>query len=305
MPDLADLFPGFASHWIDTDAGRIFARSGGSGPPLILLHGFPQTHVMWHLVAPKLAERFTVVAMDLRGYGWSSAPESDLKNDPRHEVYSKRAMAADVVKVMEELGHVRFAAVGHDRGARVAYRLALDHPGRVERLAVLDIMPTLTMWESMDAKRAMQVYHWTFLAQPAPMPERLIGADPVAWQDEKLASWSGTHTLDVFDPRALAHYHAFFNNPERIHALCEDYRAGATVDLALDQTDRDAGKTILCPTLAIWGASGIPAASSSPLDAWRASFAPKIEGGAVESGHFVAEENPGATLDLLIPFLTA
>lgn len=299
MPDLADLFPGFESHWISTDIGRIFARVGGKGPPVVLLHGFPQTHVMWHRVAPALAESHTVVAMDLRGYGWSSAPEGDAE----HRLYSKRAMATDVVKVMEELGHARFAVVGHDRGARCGYRLALDHPGRVTRLCVLDIMPTLTMWEGMTAKRAMQVYHWTFLAQPAPMPERLIGGNPTAWQDEKLASWSGTRDLSCFDARALAHYHAFFNNPDRIHALCEDYRAGATVDLTDDQADRDACRVIDAPVLVLWGGAGIPAASSSPLEAWRTTFAPKAEGAAVDAGHFVAEENPQDTLRHLLPFL--
>ncbi|MCP8939224.1 alpha/beta hydrolase [Alsobacter sp. SYSU M60028] len=301
MSDLADLFPGFESHWIDTQAGRVFARSGGAGPPLVLLHGFPQTHVMWHRVAPALAERFSVVAMDLRGYGWSSAP----RGDDEHLLYSKRAMAEDVIAVMEALGHVRFAAVGHDRGGRVAYRLALDHPGRLDRLCVIDIMPTLSMWEGMTAARALQVYHWTFLAQPAPLPERLIGGDPIFWMEQKLAAWSGTGTLERFDPRALAHYRAAFNNPDRIHAMCEDYRAGATVDLKFDREDRDAGRTIACPTQAIWGASGIPAANSSPLDTWRATFAPGIVGGAVESGHFVPEENPRAMLDLLLPFLLA
>ncbi|MHB2167023.1 alpha/beta fold hydrolase [Alsobacter sp. R-9] len=299
--DLADLFPGFESRWIPTEVGKAFARVGGSGPPVVLLHGFPQTHVMWHRMAPALARHFTVVAMDLRGYGWSSAPPGD----PAHETYSKRAMSRDVVTVMETLGHVRFHCVGHDRGARVAYRLALDHPGRVDRLAVLDIMPTLTMWEGMNAKRAMQVYHWTFLAQPAPMPETLIGGAALYWQDQKLASWSGTRTLEKFDRRAMAHYHAFFNNPDRIHALCEDYRAGATVDLLLDQADRDAGRRILSPMLAVWGNAGIPAASSSPLDAWRSTFAPQAEGAGVDSGHFLPEENPEATLALLLPFLGA
>ncbi|WP_293867047.1 alpha/beta hydrolase [uncultured Alsobacter sp.] len=301
MSDLADLFPGFDSRWIATDIGKTFARVGGSGPPVVLLHGFPQTHVMWHKVAADLATRHTVVIPDLRGYGWSSAPAGDAG----HVLYSKRAMGQDIVKVMEELGHVRFGVVGHDRGARVGYRLALDHPGRVERLALLDIMPTLVMWEGMTAARAMQVYHWTFLAQPAPMPERLIGGNPIAWQDDKLASWSGTRDLSVFDARALAHYHAFFNNPDRIHALCEDYRAGATVDLKQDQDDRDAGRTIACPVLALWGASGIPAASSSPLESWRTTFAPQVQGTGVPSGHFVAEENPADTLEHLLPFLSA
>jgi haloacetate dehalogenase len=299
MSDLADLFPGFASHWIDTQAGKIFARAGGRGPALALVHGFPQTHVMWHRIAPELAQYFTVVAMDLRGYGWSTAP----RGDGGVEVYSKRAMAGDVVAVMEALGHVRFALIGHDRGARVGYRLALDHPGRVERLALLDIIPTLLMWERMDAKSAMQVYHWTFLAQPEPVPERAIGADPVAWLDHTLASWTKAKSLDPFDPRALAHYRAFFNNPDRIHACCEDYRAGATTDLTQDRQDRDAGKVIACPVSAVWGSAGIPAAGASPLDAWRGTFAPGAVGQGVDSGHFVAEENPRATLDALMPFL--
>ena len=219
--------------------------------------------------------------MDLRGYGWSSAPESDLKNDPRHEVYSKRAMAADVVKVMEELGHVRFAAVGHDRGARVAYRLALDHPGRVERLAVLDIMPTLTMWESMDAKRAMQVYHWTFLAQPAPMPERLIGADPIAWQDEKLASWSGTHRWMCSIRARWRTTTPFSTIPSASTRSARITAPGRPSTLRSTRRTAMRARPSSAPRSRIWGASGIPAASSSPLDAWRASFAPKIEGGAV------------------------
>ncbi|PSC04642.1 alpha/beta hydrolase [Alsobacter soli] len=301
MSDLADLFPGFASKWIDTEAGKIFARVGGEGPPLMLLHGFPQTHVMWRRLAPALAERFTVVAMDLRGYGWSTAP----RGDGGLEVYSKRAMGRDVVAVMEQLGHVRFALVGHDRGARVGYRLALDEPGRVERLALLDIMPTLLMWERMDAKRAMQVYHWTFLAQPEPLPEKVIGGDPIHWLEHTLASWTKAKSLAPFDAGALAHYRAFFNNPDRIHACCEDYRAGATTDLAQDRADRDAGKTIACPTAVIWGSAGIPAAGSSPLDTWHETFAPQATGQAVDSGHFVAEENPQSTLDALLPFLTA
>ena len=301
MTDLADLFPGFQSHWIPVEIGKIFARSGGKGPPLLLLHGFPQTHVMWHRVAPALAEHFTVVAMDLRGYGWSSAP----KGDGGTAVYSKRAMGQDAVAVMHALGHARFAVVGHDRGARVSYRLALDHPGRVERLALLDIMPTATMWDSMDAKRALQVYHWSFLAQPAPVPERLLTADPLPWLDHTLASWTKAKDLSGFDPRALAHYRAFFNNPDRIHATCEDYRAGATVDPAQDRTDLAAGTRIVCPTHVVWGAAGIPAAGSSPLDTWHAGLAPQATGEAVDAGHFVAEENPQATLAALLPFLTA
>jgi len=299
MSDLADLFPGFESHWIATDAGRMFARSGGKGPPLVLIHGFPQTMAMWHRIARDLAKRFTVVLVDLRGYGWSAAPEPDA----RHATYSKRAMAEDVVRIMEELGHLRFAVVGHDRGARVAYRLALDHPGRVTRLALLDIIPTMTMWERMDASRAMQVYHWTFLAQPAPLPENLIRRAPASWLEHTLASWTKSKDLKAFDGRALAHYRAFFTDPARISACCEDYRAGATLDPVADEADFKVGRKILCPTLVLWGDAGIPAAGASPLDIWRQTFAPDAEGQPVDSGHFLAEENPQETLKALKAFL--
>jgi haloacetate dehalogenase len=296
--DLADLFPGFRSHWIDTDAGRIFARSGGMGPALLLIHGFPQTHVMWHAIAPHLSRFFTLVIPDLRGYGWSSTPSGDAA----HQTYSKRAMGADLVRVMETLGHIRFGVIGHDRGGRVGYRLALDHPGRVERLAVLDISPTVSMWDTMDAKKALQVYHWAFLAQPSPMPERLIGAHPTFWLDHTIASWTRDKSLAGFDPRALSHYRAFFNAPERIHACCEDYRAGATIDVAHDRLDLEAKKTITCPTFVLWGSAGIPAAGG-PLGQWRETFAPEAQGQAIDAGHFVAEENPEASLKALMPFL--
>ena len=222
-----DLFPGFASHWIDGEAGRVFARSGGSGPPLVLLHGFPETHASFHRIAPALARTHTVVCPDLRGYGWSSAP----KGDPVHETYSKRAMGRDVIRVMEKLGHVRFALAGHDRGARVAYRLALDEPGRVERLALLDIVPTFANWQRIREGQA-DAPHWDYLARPFPQPETEIGRDPLAYFDGLLAKWSKDGTLDVFDPRALAAYRQSCNEPSRIHAFCEDYRAGATVDCA-------------------------------------------------------------------------
>lgn len=301
MTNLDSLFPGFKGHWIDTEIGRIFARVGGEGPPVVLIHGFPQTHAEWHRIAPELAKTHMVVCPDLRGYGWSSAPHGD----GGRETYSKRAMGQDIVTVMQALGHLRFAVVGHDRGARVGYRLALDHPGRVERLALLDIMPTLEMWEGMDAARAMQVYHWTFLAQPEPVPERLLQGDAKAWLDHCIASWTASKTLDAFHPLALQAYAESFGDPSRIHAACEDYRAGATTDLAQDKADREAGKTILCPVLALWGEAGIPAKGASPLEIWRASFAPQAEGQAVASGHFLPEENPQATLSALKPFLAA
>jgi haloacetate dehalogenase len=299
MDDLADLFPGFQSHWIDTEAGRIFARSGGDGPPLALLHGFPQTHVMWHRVAPRLAKRFTLVLMDLRGYGWSSMPRSDESHRP----YSKRAMAADVVAVMGALGHARFRLAGHDRGARVGYRLALDHPGRLAQLAVLDIVPTYEMWAGMDAARAMATYHWLFLAQPDQLPERLIGGMPIAYLEHTLASWTSSKSLGPFDPRALAHYRAAFNDPARIHALCEDYRAGASVDREDDAADRAAGRRITVPLLALWGIGGFPAKGRSAIEVWR-EWADAAEGEAVEGGHFLPEEAPEVTADALFSFFT-
>jgi haloacetate dehalogenase len=296
--DLADLFPGFAAHWIDCEAGRIFARTGGSGPPLLLLHGFPQTHVMWHRVAPRLAERFSLVVPDLRGYGWSSAPRSDED----HRTYSKRAMGRDIVAVMEALGHVRFALAGHDRGGRVGYRLALDEPGRISKLALLDIVPTVEMWEGMDAEKAMATYHWLFLAQPDGLPEKLIGAAPLAFLEHTLASWTAGKSLDEFDERALAHYRAAFAVPERIHALCEDYRAGAGPDRRDDEADRAAGRRVACPLLAIWGAGGFPAKGRSTLDVWR-EWADAVSGSSLDGGHFLAEENPDATAGALLAFL--
>jgi haloacetate dehalogenase len=296
----ADLFPGFDSHWIDTEAGRIFARSRGDGPPLVLLHGFPQTHACFHHIAPALAETHTVVCMDLRGYGWSSAP----RGDPTHETYSKRALGRDVVAVMEALGHVRFAVAGHDRGARVGYRLALDQPGRVERLALLDILPTFHVWRQIR-DGTFPARHWAFLARPEPEPEREIGENPLPYFDGLLAKWSRDGTLDAFDARALAAYRQSCNEPNRIHAFCEDYRAGATVDVEQDEADLALYRTITCPTLLVWSEFYLTRGAKAPLDVWRETFAPGITGGKVPSGHFVAEEAPDATLALLRPFLSA
>lgn len=297
MTDLADLYPGFASHWIDTDAGRIFARSHGSGPPLLLLHGYPQTHVEWHRIAPQLAEKFTVVVMDLRGYGWSSAPRSE-----GGALYAKRAMADDAVKVMESLGHIRFSLIGHDRGARVGYRLALDHPGRLEKLVILDIVPTLDVWRGMNANGAMKMYHWSFLAQPAPIPETLIAAAPIQYLDHTIASWSAEKNLHAFDARAMAHYRASFSDPTRVHAACEDYRAGATIDRALDEADHAAGKKIQPPVLVLWGSAGLPGQGANPLDIWR-GWASDVQGHAIDCGHFLPEEAPEETLAALLAFL--
>jgi haloacetate dehalogenase len=297
MPDLADLFPGYAAERIDTSSGRIFARVGGRGPPLLLLHGFSETHVMWHRVAPKLAEKFTLIIADLPGYGWSDIPESDAQHTP----YTKRAMAAQLIEAMERLGHVHFALAGHDRGGRVSYRLALDHPGRLSKLAVLDILPTYEYWTKMDWRYALKIYHWTLLAQPAPLPETLIGGDPDFYLKNKLASWSKTKDLSVFDPRALAHYLAAFNDPMRLHAMCEDYRAGAGADFDHDKADLDAGKKIPVPMLALWGDTGIAQSAATPLDTWK-NWATDVRGGPVNSGHFLTEEAPEATAKALLEF---
>ncbi len=296
MTDLVDLYPGFESHWINTSAGKIFARTGGKGPPLLLLHGYAQTNVMWHKAAGELAKHFGLVLPDLPGYGWSAVPEARADHSP----YDKRSMAAAMVEVMEALGHVRFRLAGHDRGGRVAYRLALDHPGRVERIAVLDIVPTFTMWHGMDHTLAMKVWHWPFLAQPHPLPEMLIGKAPVEYLDWKMASWTKAKDLSAFDPRALAHYHAFFSDPSRIQATCEDYRAGESTDLAHDEADRAQGKKITVPLIALWGSAGIPS-ESGPLHIWR-EWATQVSGQPIDSGHFVCEENPDATAAALLAF---
>ncbi|KIZ33292.1 MULTISPECIES: alpha/beta hydrolase [Rhodopseudomonas] len=299
MPDLADLFPGYAAEWIDTSSGRIFARVGGDGPPLLLLHGFSETHVMWHRVAPQLAQKFKLIIADLPGYGWSDMPRSDAEHTP----YTKRAMAAQLIEAMEKLGHVHFALAGHDRGGRVSYRMALDHPGRLSKLAVLDILPTYEYWMRMDRAYGLKVYHWTFLAQPAPLPETLIGASPDFFLKNKLASWSKTKDLSVFDPRALQHYLAAFNDPMRLHAMCEDYRAGAHADFDHDKADHDAGNKIAVPMLALWGDAGIAQSAATPLDTWK-KWATDVRGGPVNSGHFLTEEDPDATAQALLAFFT-
>jgi haloacetate dehalogenase len=297
MTDLADLFPGFATHWITTAAGRFFVRAHGEGPPLLLLHGYPQTHVEWHRIAPQLAQRFSVVLMDLRGYGWSGAPRSE-----KGALYTKRLMAEDAIAVMERLGHIRFLLVGHDRGARVAYRLALDHPERLEKLALIDIIPTAARWQALNAAEAMKAYHWTFLAQPEPMPETLIAGAAPFYVDCTLASWTAAKDLSAFDPRALAHYRAALNEPSRIHAACEDYRAGATLDCADDEADQAAGRKIAVPLLVLWGGRGLGGGDSSTLDIWR-QWAHNVEGQPIPGGHFLPEENPQATLTALLAFL--
>ncbi|MEA2921583.1 MAG: haloacetate dehalogenase [Bradyrhizobium sp.] len=300
MPELPDLFPGYAYQSIETGSGRIFARVGGNGPPLLLLHGFSETHVMWHRVAPKLADRFTLIIADLPGYGASDIPESDSDHTP----YTKRAMARTMIEAMEKLGHQRFALAGHDRGGRVAYRLALDHAGRLSRLAVLDILPTYDYWERINRRYALKIYHWMFLAQPFPLPEGLIGANPDFFLKQKMASQTKLKTLEAIDPRALEHYLAAFRDPPRVHAMCEDYRAGAYADFEIDKADHDAGNQIAVPMLALWGDAGIASAAATPLDTWK-KWASDVAGAPIDSGHFLTEENPDATAKALREFFTA
>lgn len=298
--DLADLYPGFGSEWISTSHGRLFARVGGKGPPLLLLHGYPQTHVMWHAVAPALAERFTLVIPDLPGYGWSDIPADE--ND--HRPFTKRAMGAAMIDLMERLGHVRFALAGHDRGGRVAYRLTLDHPGRVSQLAVLDIIPTLNMWARMNRQGALRAYHWPFLAQRAPLPETLISANPRAYFGATLNGWGRASDKSIFDKRATEHYLTAFDDPLRIHAACEDYRAGAYADFEHDEADRADGRKITAPVLALWGTKGLASAGSDPLAVWQ-EWAGDVRGQAIEAGHFLAEENPQATTKALLAFFVS
>jgi haloacetate dehalogenase len=290
------LFEGFASRTVATDGAEIHLRLGGQGSPLLLLHGYPQTSAMWHKVASALAERRTVVAADLRGYGRSAKPPSD----PEHLAYAKRAMALDMVQAMATLGFDRFAVAGHDRGGRVGYRMALDHPAVVTRLAVLDIVPTEAMWRRMDRELALATYHWLFLAQPDGLPERLIGADPNWWVREKLRRWAGDPA--AFDPEALEEYVACFADPAAIHASCEDYRAGATVDDRLDAADLGR-RRIGCPVLVLWGDDGIARRAEDPLAAWR-PWCDDLRGRGVPGGHFVAEERPAETLAALEGFFS-
>ena len=295
---LPDLFPGFETRHVETRSGSLFCRTGGQGLPLLLVHGYPQTHAMWHKVAPELAKRFKLVIPDLPGYGRSSIPA--LSDD--HAAYSKRAVGNAMVDLMSALGHDRFALVGHDRGARISYRMALDHPDRLNKVAVLDILPTFDYWQRMDRAFALKIYHWAFLAQPAPFPENLIAASAGYYLDHTLASWTATKDLSAFHPDALAHYHAFFSQPDRIAATCEDYRAGATIDLDHDKADMEAGRRIDVPLLALWGGAGIAQSGETPLDVWR-RWASDVRGAAISGGHFVAEENPEELLDILLPFL--
>ena len=292
-----DLFPGFKTRRLAGEGADLFCRIGGEGQPLVLLHGYPQTHAAWHRVASSLVKHFTCIVPDLRGYGESSVPVPA----GTHETYSKQAMARDVVAIMAGLGYPRFSILGHDRGARVAYRLALDLPGHVERVGILEVVPTAEMWNRFDAEMAMSAYHWTFLAQPHPLPERLIAADPVAYLEWTLASWSEKGSLEAFAPAALDSYRRAYAQPDRVRAFCEDYRAGAGIDRELDDADFKAGRKIEAPLHFVWSSHGFPARTGDPMGLWHA-WARTVTGDEVAAGHFVPEENPEGVLSAFIPF---
>ncbi|MBZ9882912.1 alpha/beta hydrolase [Mesorhizobium sp. CA10] len=291
------MFADFDTLEIDTGEARIFVRHGGSGPGLLLLHGFPETHAMWRDVAPSLARDFSVVCADLRGYGQSSCPPSAADHAP----YGKRAMAADMAALMGDLGFQRFLVAGHDRGGRVAYRLALDHPDRVEKLAVLDIVPTAEVWDRADARMALGFWPWSLLAQPEPLPETILAATAEAIVDNALSGWGST--ADAFPPGVRQAYVDALRDPAHIHAICEEYRAAASLDRLHDHADREAGRRISCPVLALWSEHGALADwyrdEDGPLGIWR-NWADDASGGAMPGGHFFPEESPietAATLD--------
>ena len=278
---------------IDVGEVEINLVHGGSGAPLLLLHGYPQTHVMWRTVAPALTDRFHVICPDLRGYGDSAGPASTADHAP----YSKKAMARDMVEVMARLGYPRFQVAGHDRGARVAHRMALDHPERVLRACMMDILPTHYMFRHTDQGFATGYYHWFFLIQPDGLPERMIGADPAYYLGEKLRRWSAPGA--VFEPEAVAEYLRCFARPETIHATCEDYRAAATIDLEHDEADR--ARKVACPLLVLWGARGFVHRTYEVLPVWR-EYAEQVEGRALDCGHFLPEEAPEAVINELRRF---
>ncbi len=291
------MFEGFERFAIEIDGITIAGRRGGGGPPLLLLHGHPQTHAMWHRVAPRLAERFSVVAADLRGYGDSGRPRADAG----HAAHSKRRMAADVRALMAHFGFRRFAVLAHDRGARVAHRLALDHPEAVSRLLLLDIAPTLAMYEHAGDAFARAYWHWFFLIQPAPLPERLIEADPAAYLRDVLGRRRGG--LAIFAPEALAEYERCIARPGSAASICEDYRAAAGIDLEHDRADRAAGRVVHPPLHVLWGEHGTVGACFDVPALWLTAAA-RFSGRAVPAGHYIAEEAPELLLAEAIDFFT-
>ena len=300
LPDT--WFEGFEARDFEVNGTSIFARFGGNaqGPTLLLLHGFPQSHVMWHRVAQVLQAHFFLVLPDLRGYGDSSK----VPGLPDHSNYSKRNMAQDAVGVMDALGRDRFLLCGHDRGGRVAHRLAVDHPGRVDKLCLIDIAPTLDMYNATNMAFASAYYHWFHLIQPSPLPETMIGGNPVAYLHAKLGGW-GSSGLSYIEPEALSEYERCFCTPEAIHAACEDYRASAGIDLVHDRESRARGNKIACDTLVLWGERGVVQKLFDPLALWQAQCTGIVSGHAMPAGHFIPEELPLETAHALVQFFSS
>ena len=288
------MFEGFDELQIETSGATINLVKGGSGPPLLMLHGYPQSHVMWHKIAPRLAEDFTVVAPDLRGYGDSSKPHGD----PEHANYSKREMARDQAEVMTQLGFDQFLLVGHDRGARVSHRLTKDHSDRVLKLATLDIIPTHKMFQIVNKEMATNTYHWFFLIQPYDFPERMIGGAADYFIRTRFTRGANSET--IFPPEAVEEYVRCFCDPGTIHATCEDYRAGASIDLVHDEADFD--NKVTCPMLALWSETGYVGRTQNVLDVW-SEYATNVRGFSLPAGHFLAEELPDATYEAIVGFL--
>jgi haloacetate dehalogenase len=293
---------GFEVAEVRTDDSSIFLRWAGVGPPLLLLHGFPQTHLMWRHVAPLLIDRFTVVCADLRGYGRSGCPASASDHMP----YSKRVMARELVDVMRQLGWARFSVAGHDRGGRVAYRMALDHPHQVERLAVLDVVPTGEVWDRADANLPLAFWPWSLLAQPEPLPETVLLRAREAVVDDAMIGWGSSGR--AFDAEVRAAYVEALGDPSRVHAICEEYRAAATCDWQHDSADKEAGRRIQCPVLVLWSGRGALetwyGTTGGPLAIWR-EWSSLVQGKSIDAGHFFPEEVPEETATALASFFAA
>lgn len=290
------MISGFTQSFVRCGDVTLSVHRSGAGAPLILLHGYPQNHHCWEKIAPSLAAHFDVIIPDLRGYGDSDAPADDAN----HTVYSKQSMALDIAGLLDALGIDRAHVLGHDRGGRVAYRFALDHPTRLRKLGIIEIVPTGDFWDVWDAELAMKAYHWTFLAQDHPLPERMIGADPTSYIEWTLAAWTLDKSLKAFSPAALKSYTAQARNPARLHAMCADYRAGATFDRALDAAETG---RITAPMHFLWAKDGFPAQTGDPAAVWR-KWADQVSDASCLSGHFAMEENPSAVLESFLPFFT-
>lgn len=290
------MFAGFERHNTKVNGVNITYIKGGQGPALLLLHGHPQTHVIWHKVADTLAQHYTVIASDLRGYGDSDKPQGL----PDHSNYSKRVMGEDQIALMQQLGFDQFLLMGHDRGGRVAYRMALDHPEVIRKLVVLDVAPTLAMYEKANRAFATAYYHWFFLTRPAPFPETLINSHPDVYLQHTIAGRSAG--MKPFTPEAYAEYLRCLRDPATIHGICEDYRASAGIDLEHERADLTAGNKIQAPMLALWGKHGVIEQCFQPLDEWQ-HLAANVRGHALDCGHYIPEDEPQLLLDEVLPFL--